>query len=195
VLDHFSRRIMKIGIFANRPDCRTICAFLGRTVHQAGAAPKYIVCDRESIFDCDAFRRWVKRKGIKPPRYGAVGRHGSLAVVERLILTLKNECTRRLVVPPRRAEFRRELHWFTLWYNQRRPHMTLAGATPDEVYFRSKPVHQQPRIEPRKEWPRRSSCAPPRTLLAGQPGDRFNLEIDHLGHRRHLPIVSLKRAA
>ena len=25
VLDHFSRRIMKIGIFTNRPDCRTIC--------------------------------------------------------------------------------------------------------------------------------------------------------------------------
>ena len=149
VVDHFSRRIMKIGVFSDRPDCRTICTILGQTVHQAGAAPKYIVCDRESIFDCDAFRRWVKRKGIKPPRYGAVGRHGSLAVVERLILTLKNECTRRLVVPMRRADFRRELHWFTLWYNKYRPHMTLAGATPDEIYFHLRTPHRQPRIEPR----------------------------------------------
>jgi transposase InsO family protein len=195
VVDHFSRRIMNIGLFANRPDCRTICTFLGQTVHQAGAAPKYIVCDRESIFDCDAFRRWVKRRGIKPPRYGAVGQHGSLAVVERLILTLKNECTRRLVVPIRRADFRRELRWFTLWYNKYRPHMTLAGATPDEVYCRSIPAHRQPRIEPRKDWPRPSPCAQPRTLVAGQPGDRFSLEIDQLGRRRHLPIVSLKRAA
>jgi len=31
----------------------------------------------------------ARRKGIKPPRYGAVGKHGSLAVIERLILTLK----------------------------------------------------------------------------------------------------------
>ena len=195
MVDHFSRRIMKIGLFSDRPDCRTICTFLGQTVHQAGAAPKYIVCDRESIFDCDAFRRWVKRKGIKPPRYGAVGRHGSLAVVERLILTLKNECTRRLVVPMRRADFRRELHWFTLWYNKYRPHMTLAGATPDEIYFRVRTAHRQPRIEPRKDWPRPSRCAQPRTLVAGQPGDRFHVEIGQLGRRRHLPIVSLKRAA
>jgi hypothetical protein len=32
----------------------------------------------------------VKRKGIKPPRYGAVGQHGSIAVVERLIRAAKH---------------------------------------------------------------------------------------------------------
>jgi transposase InsO family protein len=194
VVDHYSRRIMKIGVFADRPNCRAICSLLRQTVRQAGAAPKYIVCDRDSIFDCDAFRSWVKRKGIQPPRYGAVGKHGSIAVVERLILTMKNECTRKIVVPLRRATFHRELDWFGLWYNQHRPHMTLNGATPDEVYFRLRPAHRQPRIEPRKDWPRRSPCAQPRTLIAGQPGDRFCLEIDRLG-RRHLPIVLRKRTA
>ena len=168
---------------------------LGWTVRQTGGAPKYIVCDKESIFDCDAFRSWVKRQGIKPPRYGAVGKHGSIAVVERLILTIKNECTRRIVVPMRRAGFLRELHWFTLWYNEHRPHMTLDGATPDEVYFHLRPAHRQPRIEPRNDWPRRSPYAKPRTLIAGQPGDRFGVDISQLGRRRHLPIVLLKRAA
>jgi hypothetical protein len=168
---------------------------LGWTVRQAGGPPKYIVCDRDSIFDCDAFRRWVKRKVIQPPRYGAVGQHGSIAVAERLILTIKNECTRKIVVPMRSANFRRELHWFTLWYNEHRPHMTLAGATPDEVYFRIRPANRQPRIEPRKNWSRRWPCANPRTLVAGQVGDRFRLEIHQLGRRRHLPIVSLQRAA
>ena len=195
VVDHYSRRIMKLGVFADHPDCRTICAMLGHTIRQAGAAPKYIVCDRDSIFHCDAFQSGVKRKGIKSPRYGAIGKHGSIAVVERLILTLKNECTRRMVVPLRRVAFRRDLHYFQLWYNGHRPHMTLGGATPDEVYFRSKPAHRQPRIEPRKHWPRRSTCARPGTLVAGQPGDRFDLKIKLLGYRRHLPVVTLQRAA
>jgi len=89
---------MGIGVFAKRPNCQQFCAFLGRTIART-AKPKYIICDRDRIFDCDAFRRWVKRKGIKPPRYGAVGKHGSVAVVERFILTMKNEFTRRIIVP------------------------------------------------------------------------------------------------
>ncbi len=35
----------------------------------------------------------------------------------------------------------------------------------------------------------------PHTLIAGQPGDRFTLEVEFFGGARHLPIVSLKRAA
>ena len=112
-MDHFSRRIVGVGVFAKRPDCRAVCTFLGRVIGQAGVKPKYIICDRDSIFDCDAFRRWVKRKGIRPPRYGAVGKHGSIAVVERLILTIKAEFTRRILVPLRREEFRRQLGSFT----------------------------------------------------------------------------------
>ena len=40
-----------------------------------------------------------------------------------------------------------------------------------------------------------SPCAKPRTLVAGQAGDRFCLDIKQLGGRRHLPMVSLQRAA
>ena len=69
----------------------------------------------------DAFRRWVKRKSIQPPRYGAVGKHGSIAVVERLILTMKNEGTRRILIPQRRETFRGELVSFIDWYNEHRP--------------------------------------------------------------------------
>ena len=59
-----------------------MCTSLGQTLRRLRVTPKYIVCDRDSIFDCDAFRRWVKREGICPPRYGAVGKHGSIAVIE-----------------------------------------------------------------------------------------------------------------
>jgi hypothetical protein len=35
------------------------------------------------------------------------------------------------------------------WYNQHRPHSTLGGKTPDEVYFQRFPANRRPRIEPR----------------------------------------------
>jgi transposase InsO family protein len=195
VIDHFSRRIVHVGVFTSRPDCRAVCAFLGRTIHRANAAPKYIVCDRDTIFDCGAFRRWVKRKGIQPPRYGAVGKHGSIAVVERVIKSMKDECTRRILIPSRREACRRELLSFVDWYNEHRPHTTLEGRTPNEVYFGLRPANRKPRIEPRTRWPRPSPCAKPPTLVAGQPGDHFTLDIDQHEGRRHLPIVTLRRAA
>ena len=101
-VDHYSRVALGFAVFKQQPTSSAVRAFLGRTIGRVGNAPRYIVCDRDSIFDCDAFRRWVKRKGIKPPRYGAVGKHGGIAVVERMIKTLKDECTQRMLVPLRR---------------------------------------------------------------------------------------------
>jgi len=185
---------MGIGVFAKRPNCQQFGAFLGRTIAR-NAEPKYVICDRDRIFDCSAFRRWVKRKGIKPPRYGAVGKHGSVAVVERLILTLKTELIRRILVPMRREAFLRELHLVQDWYNGERPHTTLGGRTPNEVYYHRRPANRRPRIEPRRDWPRRSPCAKPQTLAAGKPGDAFTIRVDFRKGRRHLPVVTLNRAA
>ncbi len=65
----------------------------------------------------------------------------------------------------------------------------------NEAYFRRCPANRLPRLEPRQQWPRRSRCAKPRTLVAGQPGDRFSLEVGYYDGRRHLPVVALRRAA
>jgi hypothetical protein len=117
-------------------------------------------------------------------------------VVERFIRTLKDSCTCMLpVVPLLRRSFLRELQLFLIWYNGDRPHATLEGATPDEVYFRRCPTCRAPRFEPRAAWPRASPCAQPRTLVKGQPGARLQLSVEFLGHCRHLPIVKLKRIA
>ena len=43
-----------------------------------------------AVFRCDGFKCWCRRKTIRV-RYGAVGRHGSIAVIERFIKTLKDE--------------------------------------------------------------------------------------------------------
>jgi hypothetical protein len=186
---------MGIGVFAKRPDCRAVCVSLGQLVRRVGTAPKYIICDKDSIFDCPAFRRWVKRKGIRPPRFGAIGEHGSIAVVERFILTMKNEGTRRHLVSLRRETFRGELVLFIDWYNEYRPHTTLGGKTPEEVYHNRYPANRRPRIEPREHWRRSAPCAKPQTLIAGKPGQRFEMVVSFHKKRRHLPMVKLNRAA
>ena len=83
-IDHFSRRVMGFAVFTKQPTSVALRAFLGRTIAKAGAAPKYLVCDRGSQFDCKGFRDWCKRAGIKPPRYGAIGRGTRLRVVAAL---------------------------------------------------------------------------------------------------------------
>jgi transposase InsO family protein len=194
VSDHHSRRCMGVTLFTKQPTSEQVRAFLGRAMHDADATPKYIICDKGVQFWCEGFKRWCKRRGIKP-RFGAVGQHGSIAVIERFIKTLKDEATRRLLVPYHRETFRHELILFRDWYNEHRPHMTLDGKTPNEVYFKRRAANTKPRIEPRENWPRGSPCAKPQTLVAGQPGDRFKLQVDFHEGRKHLPIVALKRAA
>ena len=195
VVDHFSRRAMGIAVSGRKPDAVAVRSFLGRTIRRTGKAPKYLISDKGGQFwQCAAYKKWCRRKGIRP-RFGAVGKHGSIAVVERFIRTMKDEGSRRIMVPLHRHALERELRYFVDWYNQSRPHSGLEGKTPDEMYFALRAANRRPRIEPRKAWPRRSSCAKPQALVAGQPGDRFTLRIDHYRGRRHLPIVSLQRAA
>ncbi|MCH9002724.1 MAG: transposase, partial [Planctomycetes bacterium] len=101
------------------------------------------------IFWCEAFKRCCQRKAIRP-RYSAVGKHGTIAVVGRYIRILKDEATRRIVVPQGCAGFRRKLTSFFVWKNEHRPHTTLHGKTPNEVYFRLRAANWRPRIEPGK---------------------------------------------
>jgi putative transposase len=194
IVDHYSRRAMGFAVFPKRPDSVSVRTFLKKVFTRANAAPRYLICDKDSIFWCEAFKHWSRRKQIRL-RFGAIGQHGSIAVVERFIRTMKDELTRRTPVPQRRTAFHRELTSYFGWYNEHRPHTTLHGNTPNEVYSRLRPANQRPRIEPRERWPQSAPCATPRTLIAGQPGDRFEFQVGFQDGRRHLPIVTLKRAA
>ena len=143
---------------------------------------------------CDAFKDWCGRQGISP-RFGAVGQHGSIALVERFILSFKNECTRVILVPLNGELFRRELMWYVEWFNPDRPHSALAGKTPQEVYHDLVSARERPRYEPRARWPRSASCASPLTPVAGHRGAPIRLDVRYHRGRKHLPIVDLKLAA
>ena len=194
VLDHYSRRVMGFAAFTNQPTSTAMRAFLGRTVRLAGTSPKYLICDKGVQFWCEGFKDWCRRRDIKS-RFGAVGKHGSIAVIERFIGTMKREGARRLLIPMRRAAIRSELNLFVDWYNKQRPNSALDGCTPNEVYHGLRPANRRPRCEPRPAWPRSSKCAKPQTLVAGQPGTEFTLAIHFVDGRQHLPVVTLKRAA
>jgi putative transposase len=195
VEDHFSRRIMGVATFKKEPTSKAIRAFLDRVIRSAGRAPNHLISDKGTQFTESGFPSWCRRHGIRH-RFGAVGKYGSIAIIERLMRTLKRECTRRLVfVPFRRAKFERELTLWSRWYNSERPHESLISRTPDEVYYYRRPACRAPRYEPRARWPRRSRCAGPHALVRGRPGVRVEIDVGYASGRRHLPVISVRKAA
>jgi hypothetical protein len=127
--------------------------------------------------------------------FASPGQHGSIAVVERVILTIKCLLSCLPLVPYRREAFLKELTATVEWYNQSRPHTWLGGRTPNEVYFGAFPANRRPRFEPRSRWPRGSPCAKPWALVRGSAGVKLTLEVSFHRGSRHLPLVALKRVA
>jgi transposase InsO family protein len=151
VIDHFSRAVVGHAEFKQQPTAARVLGVLGRAVRRAGRAPKYVVSDQGPQFR-DEYIAWCARWGVRP-RFGAVGRYGSIAIVERFILTLKDEGLRRIVVPLGQSEMLAEVEALVGWYNGCRPHMGLAGATPSEVYCGRRPARAHPRFELRAGYP------------------------------------------
>ena len=136
----YQTRVMGLAVFDRQPTSLQVRQFLAVAIRKAGQVPKHIICDKGGQFWCDGFKDWCRRRGISP-RFGAVGKQGSIAVVERFIRTMKAEGTRRLLlVPLRKESFRQELNLLADWYNEHRPHTWLGGRTPGEVYFSHPPA-------------------------------------------------------
>jgi hypothetical protein len=176
-VDHQSRRVMGFALFRRQPTAKAVRGFLEKVIQITGRRPQHLVTDHGRQFVARGFRRWCRRRGIRQ-RFGAIGKYGSLAVIERAIRTFKTECTRRLtLVRYRLTVMQRELAFFVSWYNGHRPHARFASITPDEVYHRRRPASRSPRFEPRTRWPRRSTCASPQALIRGQPGAALRLGV------------------
>jgi putative transposase len=183
-VDQVSRALVGFAVFSESPSSEDIQRFLTRVI-RASQTPRYIVTDKGKQFWCRSFKRWCKRRSIRP-RYGAVGEPASIAIVERFIRSMKRECTRCLLVPLSVEAMRREIQLYASWYNTQRPHLALAGRTPYEAYEGH--TARRRRLEPRSNWPNR-----PRRR--GTDGDKFRLAVSYVEGRRHLPIIELRRAA
>ena len=111
---------MYITAFKAPPTSAAVQTLLDRAIDEAGTAPKYLISDKASQFWCAEFMGWRDRKGITP-RFGAVGKKGSIAVIERFIRSLKRECMSEILVPLCERAILRELELYADWYNEHQP--------------------------------------------------------------------------
>ena len=119
------------------PNAGWINNVLESTITKHGV-PKHIISDQASVFTGDVFAELLDTYNIKP-RLGAVGKHGSIAVTERVIKTLKYEWIKQATFTKGIDHLAELCKEFETWYNSWRPHMTLDGIRPDDIYYNNKP--------------------------------------------------------
>ncbi len=193
VIDHYSRKATMLRCFRGRPTSAEVTDALDLAIAMVGSAPKYIVSDQGAQFRED-YKDWCELRGIKP-RFGAIGQHGSIAICERFIRNIKQECVRRIIIPLATDAFERELLTYALWYNEHRTHQALQGRTPNEVHEGRFPACDMPRIEVIRM--PKGNKNPDTAVIEriAEKAPRLRLVVKHFDNRRHLPIVELERAA
>ncbi|MCA9644247.1 MAG: DDE-type integrase/transposase/recombinase, partial [Myxococcales bacterium] len=184
VVDQFSRAPIKLKAFKKHPSGREVRRFLRSSIRIAGRAPKHLITDQGVQFRAE-YRAWCQRLDIKP-RWGAVGSHRSIAVVERLWRSLKAECCKPILVPLKLSAFQAELDIYATWFRHHRPHRALGGRTPEECTAERPP--SVPRLEPRPKVPIRGDPDPVRHVYS------VELRVSAFAGKKHLPIVELQAA-
>jgi transposase InsO family protein len=117
VIDHYSRRIMGFEVFEQNLTATQVISAIKRICDNNNVKPKYLISDQGVQFTSSEFRQWCTENDIKQ-RFGAIGKHGSIAVTERVILTYKDGCTRRIIVPISKDDMIHETKLFFDWYNE-----------------------------------------------------------------------------
>ena len=94
--------------------------------------------DQGKVFTGGVFAELLGSYYIKQ-RLGAIGKHGSISVTERVIKTLKYEWLKRAAIIKDFDHLAKLCDEFESWYNIWRPHMTLDGFCPDDIFYDRKP--------------------------------------------------------
>jgi putative transposase len=136
VIDHFSRKVMSVTPLEG-PNAGWINNALESAIEKHGA-PKHIISDQTGVFTGNVFAELLDSWNVKH-RFGAVGKHGSISVTERVIKTLKYEWLKRVPIIKGFDHLTMLCEEFECWYNIWRPHMTLEGFRPDDIYYNKKP--------------------------------------------------------
>ena len=136
VIDHFSRKVMA-AVPLEGPNAGWFNNALESAIEKYGP-PKHIISDQGGVFIGNVFAELMDTYEILH-RFGAIGKHGSIAVTERVNKTLKYEWLKRIALIKGIDHLADLCKEFELWYNNWRPHMTLDGLRPDDVYYGEKP--------------------------------------------------------
>jgi len=177
VLDGASRCPMAARLFRRAPTADALQTLFHDAV-ASHSRPRMLVTDQGAQFTAQAFRRAVRAHGVQH-RFGAIGRPGSIARIERFWRTLKGILDRRLLRPACFSTADRAIGQALAWYAADRPHTALDGATPAEWYGGI------------------TARVPPRSPPRGRPGkDRGAPPVDlaWLDADRGLPVIRPRAA-
>ena len=136
VIDHFSRKVMTVMPLEGR-NAGWINNVLENAIEKHGS-PKHIISDQGKVFTGAVFAEILDTHHIKQ-RLGAIGKHRSISVTERVIKTLKYEWLKRVAIIKNFDHLVKLCDEFEDWYNTWRPHMSLDGFCPDDIYYNKKP--------------------------------------------------------
>ena len=178
VFDAFSRMPLSARVFIKEPSSAEIARFVSRAAKKRGR-PTHFVSDQGGCFTGRVFRRALERLGVRQ-RFGAIGKKGSIALIERLWRTLKDTLGLRLLRPLVAEDLMEKIGLGLIHYAFFRPHQGLGGATPAEIYFGRTPSHL-------------SAIPPPR----GRPGEGpmdLPFRVEYLDAERLLPVLVRKAA-
>lgn len=125
------------------------------------------------------FRRRLRRLGVKQ-RFGAVGKKGSIALIEHLWRTLKDTLGLRLLKPLVAEDLTEKIELGLIHYAHFRPHQALGGATPAEIYFGRTPAYLSS-VPPPRGRPREGPAASP-------------FQVEYLDSEQRLPLLVMNAA-
>ena len=131
VIDHFSRKIVA-AVPLKRPTTRCVISVLEKSF-KSSREPVNLVTDKGSVFTSTEFQKFLAAHQVQHT-LGRLGQADSISVTERLILTLKSEWLRRVILIRGFDHLTRLCSQFTTWQNELRPHQRLSGTTPAEKY-------------------------------------------------------------
>jgi transposase InsO family protein len=178
VFDAFSRMPLSVWVFSKEASAPEIARFVSKAAKRHGR-PVHFISDHARCFTGQVFRRKLLRLGVKQ-RFGAVGKKGSIALIERLWRTLKDTLGLRLLRPLAAEDLAAKVEMGLVHYAHFRPHQGLGGATPAEIYFGRRPSYL-------------SAIPPPRGTPGEGPMDP-PFRIDYLDAERLLPVLVRKAA-
>jgi transposase InsO family protein len=132
VIDAYSRLPLAVDFFLFEPSAAAMVALLERAIRTHGRI-RHLVVDHGPQFVAQEFREFVDKQGILP-RYGAVGQFHSIGLIDRFFRTLKASLGLPFYRPWNPVDFKRRLNLALVHYSYVRPHSSLEGMTPIEVY-------------------------------------------------------------
>jgi len=169
ILDAFSRMPLALRVYRTEPCAADLASLVLCAVRRSGR-PRHFVSDQGEQFTATAFTSVLDALHVRR-RTGAIGKKGSIAVVERWWRTLKHALQLPFFRPLTQQALEERVAYFVSHCSFHRPHQALGGRTPAEAFF-NWPASNDAAESPPRGRRRDPSPAPPFRIAFLDPDRR-----------------------